>query len=253
MGPVIVKGISIGSGRPKICVPLVGETKAEIIDEARLVASLAPDLVELRIDFFKDVHDPAKVLDTLREARNALGELPLLFTFRTRREGGKTSIDDAYYAELNGIACKSALIDLIDVELNTPRSIRDAVIAMAREKGVFVVVSNHDFEKTPNVDELVDRLVAASRIGDIAKIAVMPLSPEDVVSLLAATVAAKRQIGDAPIITISMGAFGVVSRLTGEAFGSAVTFGSAKAASAPGQIPVATLRTVLNVVHESLH
>jgi len=40
-----------------------------------------------------------------------------------------------------------------------------------------------------------------------------------------------------------------VSRLTGELFGSALTFGAAKTASAPGQIPVTELREILTVLH----
>ena len=88
--------------------------------------------------------------------------------------------------------------------------------------------------------------------ADIPKIAVMPKSVDDVITLLDATNTMKTQYGDRPLITMSMGGTGVISRLAGEVFGSAFTFGAGKEASAPGQIPVAELRKVLEILHESM-
>ncbi len=53
------------------------------------------------------------------------------------------------------------------------------------------------------------------------------------------------------IITMSMAKTGVISRLAGEVFGSAATFGAVKKASAPGQISVNDLRTVLTILHQA--
>ena len=74
---------------------------------------------------------------------------------------------------------------------------------------------------------------------------------QDVVTLLAATEEMSTKHANRPIITMSMGGLGLVSRLSGETFGSALTFGAAKAASAPGQISVDKLATILEVMHES--
>ena len=77
------------------------------------------------------------------------------------------------------------------------------------------------------------------RLGaDICKIATMPHSPADVLTLLDATRIMAEEHADRPLITMAMGALGIVSRVSGETFGSAATFGMAGTPSAPGQIPV---------------
>ena len=79
----------------------------------------------------------------------------------------------------------------------------------------------------------------------------MPQSTSDVLTLLAATLEMQEQYADRPIITMSMANTGVISRLAGEVFGSAATFGAVKKASAPGQISVNDLRTVLTILHQA--
>ena len=111
-------------------------------------------------------------------------------------------------------------------------------------------MSNHDFEKTPSFDEITGRLIGMKQLGaDVAKLACMPNSAKDVLTLLSATEAVKAQYPDEPIITMSMGKLGVISRISGELFGSALTFGSAKKASAPGQLEVTALRQILQALH----
>lgn len=84
------------------------------------------------------------------------------------------------------------------------------------------------------------------------KIAVMPTNAADVLTLLDASNTMKEQYANRPIITMSMSGKGVISRLAGEVFGSALTFGAAKKASAPGQVSVAELRNILSLLHSSL-
>ena len=115
------------------------------------------------------------------------------------------------------------------------------------------MASSHDFEKTPNVGEMVDRLCRMQKAGaDLLKIAVMPCDPGDVLTLLAATWQMKECYATQPVITMAMGGSGVVSRMAGEIFGSALTFGSAGQASAPGQVDVGELKGVLRLLHENL-
>ena len=119
--------------------------------------------------------------------------------------------------------------------------------------GVKVVGSNHDFYKTPSQEEIVDRLRKMQELGaDLPKIAVMPRNKRDVLTLLLATEEMSRKYADRPIITMSMAGTGVISRLCGEVFGSALTFGAAEKASAPGQMGVNELETVLRLLHRSL-
>lgn len=112
-------------------------------------------------------------------------------------------------------------------------------------------MSSHDFEKTPDLDTLASRLGRMREIGaDIVKIAVMPQSRADVLTLLAATEQFSRT-ADCPVVTMSMGGLGAVSRICGETFGSALTFGSAGTASAPGQIEVSELHRCLLLLHKN--
>ena len=113
-------------------------------------------------------------------------------------------------------------------------------------------MSNHDFFKTPSKEEIVSRLCKMQDLGaDLPKIAVMPQSTADVLTLLCATDEMVTKFAKTPIITMSMAGIGVISRLSGEIFGSALTFGAAKEASAPGQLSVDKLNKVLEVIHES--
>ena len=225
MKTIQIRNITIGEGRPKIRVPVVGQTEEDILREAAGFASLPVDVVEWRADWFQDVFDIEKVLHTAKALRSALGELPLLFTFRTAKEGGEKEISAEAYRKLNLTLAASGLVDLIDVEL----------------------LSGNELVK-----ELIHRLRLMQDFdADLPKIAVMPTCRQDVLTLLSATLEMAETYADRPIITMSMSGTGVISRLTGEFFGSALTFGAATKASAPGQIPVSELEIVLSVIHKS--
>ena len=250
---VEVRGIKIGAGVPKICVPIVGKTKEEILAAAKSFEGVAKDVVEWRVDWFEGVFDFAQVEDVLKELRPALGGTPILFTFRTSKEGGEKSILPADYAMLNERAAATGLVDLVDVEAFTGDDVVKEIIEAVHSYGVKVVASNHDFDKTPEKDELVRRLIKMQELGaDIPKIAVMPQNKKDVLTLLAATEEMVSEHADRPIITMSMAGTGLISRLCGEVFGSALTFGAVGKASAPGQMNAADLNTVLHLIHESL-
>lgn len=253
MNPVKVRNVHIGRGIPKICAPIVGMTKEEILEAAEKIREARPDIVEWRVDWYEDVFDFAKVEKTAEELRNILGEMPLLFTFRTANEGGEKSIDIDKYVELNKMAAKSGYVDLVDAELFTGDAAVKEIIDTAHVCNVKVVVSNHDFHRTPKKEELLKRLCKMQEIGaDIPKIAVMPLNKQDVMTLLNATEEMNRVYARGPIITMSMAGMGVISRISGEIFGSAVTFGSVGKASAPGQVGIEELKNVLELLHKGL-
>ena len=253
MNTVKVRNIEIGSGVPKICVPIVGVTKDEIIAEAKTFDSIPVDVVEWRVDWFEGVFEFDKVEDVLKDLREALGETPILFTFRTSKEGGEKAIETEAYVELNQNAAKTGLIDLVDVEAFTGDEAVKAVVETAHANGVKVIASNHDFHKTPAKEEIVSRLRKMQELGaDIPKIAVMPQNKKDVLTLLAATEEMASEYADRPIITMSMSGTGVISRLCGEVFGSALTFGAVGKVSAPGQMGVNDLNTVLGLLHNAM-
>ena len=253
MNTVKVRNIVIGEGMPKICVPIVGVTKEAILDEARAITKLPADVVEWRIDWFENVFDFAALEDVLKDLREVLGDMPILMTFRTSKEGGEKAIQDDVYADINIKAAQTGLVDMVDVEVFTGDEIVKKIIEGAHAAGVKVVASNHDFFKTPDKDDIVGRLRKMQDLGaDIPKIAVMPTCKKDVLTLLAATEEMAREYADRPIITMSMAGTGVISRLAGEVFGSALTFGAAAKASAPGQMGVEDLKDVLTKLHNAL-
>ena len=252
MNTVRIRDTVIGEGIPKICVPIVGVTKEDILSEAAGLHDIPVDVVEWRIDWFEDVFDQERLLDVLKELREILGDLPLLMTFRTSKEGGEKSVEPEEYARINIETARTGLVDLIDVEIFTGDEIVKRIIGEAHKAGVKVVASNHDFDKTPDKDDIVGRLRKMQECdADIPKIAVMPRNTRDVLTLLNATEEMFTTYADRPIITMSMAGTGVISRLCGEVFGSALTFGAAKKASAPGQVGVEDLNTILQLIHRS--
>ena len=253
MNTIKVRDIEIGAGAPKIIVPIVGVTKNDIIEEAKTFDSIPVDVVEWRVDWYEDIFDFAKTEETMKALREVLGETPILFTFRTSKEGGEKSIETETYVELNQNAAKTGLVDLVDVEAFTGDDAVKAVVETAHANGVKVIASNHDFHKTPAKDEIVSRLRKMQELGaDIPKIAVMPQNKKDVLTLLSATEEMASEYADRPIITMSMSGTGVISRLCGEVFGSALTFGAVGKVSAPGQMGIEDLTTVLGLLHKSL-
>lgn len=248
-----VNDIIIGEGSPKTIVPIVGKTEEEIIEKASSFTKYKIDVVEWRADFYNEVGNTNKLLSTLEKLRETIPNIPLLFTFRTKKEGGEKEISTEEYTALNKAVAQSGHVDFVDVEIYLGDKVVEENIRNIHEAGVLVVGSNHDFFKTPDKDDIVSRLRKAQDMGaDIPKIAVMPQSTEDVLTLLAATNEMNTKYADRPIITMSMGPLGVITRLSGEVFGSSMTFGAVGAVSAPGQIPVEELTTALEILHKAL-
>ena len=252
MKTVKIRGVEIGAGIPKICVPIVGTAKKEILEQAAALRTVPADMAEWRIDWFENVYDFEALFDVLSDLRAALGDLPLLMTFRTSGEGGEKAIGPEAYAELNIRAAQTGLIDLVDVELFTGGGIVRRIIREAHAANVFVVASSHDFDKTPDKEELIRRLRLMQDLdADILKVAVMPRCRKDVLTLLAATEEMSSVYADRPVVSMSMTGTGVISRLCGEVFGSAITFGAVGRTSAPGQMDARDLRTALELIHKA--
>lgn len=253
MNTVKIRNIVIGEGMPKICVPIVGTTKEELLQEVNALQSLSVDVVEWRMDWFKEIENLDAAKEMVKTLRVALKDTVLLATFRSKKEGGELEVSTEYYVALNKAITDSGCADLIDVELFTGEKEVKELVAHAHAQGVKVIMSNHDFDKTPSYDAILTRLKAMQNFdADIPKIAVMPTCKKDVLTLLQATNDMHETYADRPIITMSMAGTGVISRLCGEVFGSALTFGAAKKASAPGQMNVEDLHTVLTLLHKSL-
>ena len=250
MNPITVRNVSIGEEMPKICVPIVGKTREEILEAAKQILDTPADLVEWRADWFESVFEMQKVVALSAELRDVLGNIPILFTFRTKAEGGETELNVKPYVMLNKMMIASGNIDLVDIEVFTAKEQVASMIETAHKYSVKVVGSNHDFGSTPDMDEIVSRMCYMQNAGvDIPKIAVMPQCRKDVLTLLCATEKMASNYAKGPIVTMSMTGMGAVSRVAGEIFGSAITFGALKKTSAPGQIQVKELKKILEIMH----
>lgn len=206
------------------------------------------DLIEWRIDFFDQVEDAEKLVETAKKLRQVMGKMPLLTTFRTHFEGGVKKLSEEEYFDICRILIKEKATDLLDLELFRKTSKLKEIITEAHENNIYIIMSNHDFDKTPATSELERRLTLMKTYGaDIAKIAVMPNSARDVLNLLLATDNMKYKL-NCPLITMAMGDLGKVTRISGEVFGSCLTFGTVGDASAPGQIESTNLKGILDTL-----
>lgn len=250
---VTVKNVTIGDGIPKICVPIVAYTKGQILADAFNIVSSRVDIVEWRADWFESATNIEKVKDVLKGLSSVLNQIPLLFTLRTAREGGKIALDPESYARINKAVIATGWADLVDIEILKEEIFSKDILESAHAVGVKVIGSSHQFDGTPSQKEMIDRLRKMQDMGaDISKIAVMPKNETDVIRLLEAAAIMNEKYAKRPIAAISMARLGVVSRITGEIFGSALTFGSVKKESAPGQIESEKLYQIMQGIHRVL-
>ncbi|MCI8893328.1 MAG: type I 3-dehydroquinate dehydratase [Lachnospiraceae bacterium] len=239
------KGIVFGEAKPVICVPVIGTTDAAILEQVKELADGGIPMVEWRMDWYEKAEDSAAVTALLKELAELTERTLLLCTYRTRAQGGEGKISPEAYRQLNLTAAESGAADLVDLEYyqveEPERQIREL-----QERGVWVVCSHHEFQKTPGILRMESRLLSmAIAGGDFSKLAVMPQRGEDVLRMMEAVIDAKRQRPEYHYIAVSMGELGAVSRLLGGWYGSEVTFAADKASSAPGQLPYPEVERLL--------
>lgn len=249
-----LRGKPIGGGTlPLICTPLVGRTREDVMGELTAVLPKAPDLIEWRVDFFSGIGDFALVIETARALKAAAGDTPILFTRRNSTEGGeKVALSEPDVVRLYEAVCAARCVDLIDYEMSNGAADFARLRAASRANGLLLVGSYHNFRATPEAAVLTAKFAEAERLGaDVGKVAVMPRTPQDVLTLLAATAAARDTVA-IPLISMSMGPYGSLSRMIGWVYGSAVTFAVGKSSSAPGQVPIDELRPVLAAIRKAV-
>jgi 3-dehydroquinate dehydratase-1 len=249
-----LNGQPIANGKfPLICVPLVGRTLTDIQAELELVLPKKPDVLEWRVDFFEQISDSALVISIAEAIKKAANGLPLLFTRRSTIEGGEPiALSERQVIALYAAVCNSKSVDMIDYEMANETSNIGLVREAAHGNGIKLILSFHNFERTPPLETLVAKFITAEQLGaDVAKVAVMPNELDDALTLLAATREAITKVR-IPVISMSMGSYGSLTRLFGWAYGSALTFAVGALSSAPGQMPIEDLNAVLNILQKSI-
>ena len=251
---VSLRGLTLTAARPRIIVPLFARDPAALCPLAKAAsADPAAELVELRLDPL-----PAdEFLNALALVRSIVDK-PLVVTIRTRAEGGELALTpDAYAAHCRALLARGG-VDVLDIEWRACGAFRAELRDAAHAAGAAALFSEHHFDATPATDAMPVRVSAMASVADtltgmadagadIAKLAVMPRCAADAARLLEATARAADARPGTPLITMSMGPLGAVTRFCGGAFGSCATFGvtSGTSASAPGQPPADVLKTKL--------
>jgi len=247
---VTVRNTVIGGVRPLICLPLVAQDIDALLGQARELVALRPDLLEWRVDAFTKATEVKECREALRGLRRAIGDIPLIFTCRIDQEGGFKAIPAEKRLELITTLMASGEVDLVDVELCNGVEFLAAVRTAAAAGGCKLIFSHHNFQETPDEAFILAKLLEGQNAGaDISKLAVMPKSYADVLTLLTATNKARNGAVTIPIVTMAMGVEGVITRLAGGLFGSDITFAIGSKASAPGQISIGELRTGMALLY----
>ncbi|MDP2766996.1 MAG: type I 3-dehydroquinate dehydratase [Candidatus Methanoperedens sp.] len=203
------------------------------IDSAIKAKQLGADILELRIDLLGA--DARKILAKL----NKLG-LPVIITNRMKQEGGAWEVSED--ERIQKLLSLLPLADAVDIELCAEK--RDVVVKKAKGTGKTVIISTHDFQRTPEIDIMLGVIRESFEAGaDIAKLAVTPHSLEDVLRLLEVTLRSK-----GAVCTIAMGDMGRHSRVVAPIYGSVMTYGYVDTPTAPGQLRVDELKYMLKIL-----
>ncbi len=226
--------------RPAICAAVSCSTIDEFLATIKQIEGA--DLVEIRADGLikTGTKEVGELLKSIRKAT----DLPMILTNRVLDEGG--AFQDSEEERLSILEENMHLADAVDIELSTEKKKRDKLVEKAKDQDIPVIISAHDFEKTPEEADMIKTIAEEFRAGaNVAKIALMAHSKEDVLKVLNVTAEASK-LGD--VCTISMGEAGRLSRVVAPLFGSCITYASIGEPTAPGQLSVSDVKSVLEVL-----
>lgn len=224
--------MTVSIGHVRLDNPRIVATVTEV-SEAKNAKREGADILELRIDLLRSKNIPGYV----KMVRNATS-LPLIVTCRGKKEGGKWKKSEKERIQMLLSAMEFA--DAVDIELSADCG---SIIKKAEELAIPVIVSYHNFRVTPTDSFIRKKIADIFRGGaDIAKVAVMPKTSEDVIRLLDVLRITKK-----PTVAIAMGEIGKPSRILAPLFGSVLSYGCVSEAKAPGQMRVRDMKGMLEL------
>jgi 3-dehydroquinate dehydratase I len=215
----------------KLCVCLTEKTFDSCIVA---VEKINCEMIEHRIDYMDKIEGLEKIYSYDKE---------FIATCRNKNCGGKFegSEEERITVLLDAI---DAGAKIVDIEVETSEELIEKVKKRAKENNVKVIISMHDFEKTPSKEELFRVLEKEISLGaDIGKIVTMSESVEEINNLMSLILSAKEK--KLPLISFSMGEKGKFSRIMSLFYGSPFTFVSYNEASAPGQLSLEKAKKIL--------
>ena len=220
---------------PAVCGSVIGSDIKTMRAGVTKAVEQGADLIELRIDGLRDPTNWEELLHV---------EVPTVLTNRPKREGGNFEGDEEERVKvlLQGI---ERVVSCIDVELSTPVHLREQVVSRAEESGSSVIVSYHDFSKTPSIEVLTNITNRLAEAGcDLAKVVTFARDKNDALRVLDFLVQVQNEV-TVPVIAFAMGDAGRITRIAAPLFGSPIVYAAAGEATAPGQLNVLTAKRLL--------
>ena len=213
----------------KIAIPIFQAKKEDVIKVAEDCIEKGADVLEFRIDAldntnFKDIQEIIEEIN-----------FPMIATNRISSEGG--SFKGTEEERIDILLKCAPLVDYVDIELQSD----DKYIKQIHDTGVTTIVSYHDFHKTPEINEIMYIVEKEQKLGDIAKVAFMPNDLDDTLKILAILSHCENTIA------ISMSDLGSYTRVMASKFDSPITFAAGTDVTAPGQIDIETMKSLLNM------
>lgn len=213
----------------KIAIPIFQAKKEDVIKVAEDCIEKGADVLEFRIDALDNPN--FKYIQEIIEEIN----FPMIATNRISSEGG--SFKGTEEERIDILLKCAPLVDYVDIELQSD----DKYIKQIHDTGVTTIVSYHDFHKTPEINEIMYIVEKEHKLGDIAKVAFMPNDLDDTLKILAILSHCENTIA------ISMSDLGSYTRVMASKFDSPITFAAGTDVTAPGQIDIETMKSLLNM------
>ena len=198
------------------------------------------DIIEWRADFLAK----EAILQVAPAVFEKFAGRELLFTLRTRSEGGEIDLSSEEYVQIIKDVTQLYQPDYVDFEYYTHKDVFDQMLDFPN-----LVLSYHNFQETPdNMMEILSELTSLT--PKVVKVSVMAHTEQDVLDLMNYTRGFKTLNPEQDYVTISMGKIGKVSRITSDVTGSSWSFASLDVASAPGQISLSNMKKIREILNE---
>ena len=255
VAPVQIKGFKLGEGLPKLIASTTANTPEGFLKQVEIYANTAGlDCVDMRPDYIGKISGK-DFAELTKKAYPLAKQLGVEVSLRDKYEGGARIVpDDEYDVWWTEFFENGGKADFVDLEMFRDIKVVRKGIKMAHERGIKVMISDHEFGWTPSEDDMIRRLIAMEKEGsDILKLAAWAHNFDDCLRLMSATWKYRRYYGNKPLVTMSMGAIGCLSRVTGEFSGSDMTFVIVgDKGSAPGQFPIKDAQQIINDLHATM-
>jgi 3-dehydroquinate dehydratase-1 len=218
----------------KTCVSVAEKTPQKIKQTLKLALKKS-DYVEVRLDFLKIEQVPV-TLEIIKKDLNRI-----VCTLRPKTEGGKFPGSEKERISILKLIAEYSPF-LLDIEFNTLEK-NPPLRKYLKSTKTKLLVSWHDFKKTPNSSELKEKLNKMSKTSSNLKIVSTAKSTDDSTRML--ELYSKK--GKNNLISFAMGDFGRISRILCLYLGSPYTYVSLGKAVAPGQFSVDEVNKIINL------